>query len=121
MKFLVDANLSPRLAHLLQGAGHEAAHVAEELGPSAPDDVVMGWARERQCVLISADTDFGELHARGGTRKPSVVLFRALGHRRPEEQFSLLAANVPTVAKDLEKGAIVVMEAGRIRLRRLPL
>jgi predicted nuclease of predicted toxin-antitoxin system len=47
-------------------------------------------------VIVSADSDFGELlaAARGATR-PSVVLLRSPDRLTSDEQATLLAANLP--------------------------
>ena len=39
----------------------------------------------------------------------------------PDEQAALLAANLQTVAEDLESGAIVTIARGRMRIRSLPI
>ena len=72
-------------------------------------------------VVVSADTDFGAILARSGNRAPSVILFRMAGQRRAWSQAALVLANLPQVAGDLEAGALVVIEDGRVRSRRLPL
>ena len=71
-------------------------------------------------MIVSADSDFGELLAasRGATR-PSVVLLRSADRLTPDEQAALLAANLPVVADDLEAGAVVTIARGRMRIRSL--
>jgi hypothetical protein len=49
------------------------------------------------------------------------VLFRRQGQRRVTDLAMLLEANLPTVVEDLDSGAIVAIDADRIRIRRLPL
>ncbi|MEV4069681.1 DUF5615 family PIN-like protein [Nonomuraea fuscirosea] len=41
MNFLVDENLSPRVAELLAKAGHDAVHVRDLQATSAPDTTIM--------------------------------------------------------------------------------
>ena len=49
-------------------------------------------ARDEGRVLVSADTDFGELLAKQGLALPSLVLFRQ-GNRGPEHQACHLASS----------------------------
>jgi hypothetical protein len=49
------------------------------------------------------------------------VLFGRQGQRRVADLAMLLEANLPTVIEDLDSGAIVVIDADRIRVCRLPL
>ena len=61
MRFLVDANLSPRLAVSLNQAGYDAVHVAD-LGMSRATDLeILDVADREDLVVVSADTDFGTL------------------------------------------------------------
>ncbi|HZQ76158.1 MAG TPA: hypothetical protein VFE55_02435 [Acidimicrobiia bacterium] len=50
-----------------------------------------------------------------------MILFRTIGQRRACSQAALVRANLPKVAEDLEAGALVVVEEGRVRSLRLPL
>ena len=61
MRLLIDANLSPRIAARLRGAGHDAVHVADVGMLAAPDGAILAHAASTGLVIISADTDFGEL------------------------------------------------------------
>ncbi|MGH3446442.1 MAG: DUF5615 family PIN-like protein [Nocardioidaceae bacterium] len=119
MRFLLDECISARLVRPLADAGHDIVHVSERDLAGCVDDEVLAVAREEERVLVSADTDFGELLARQGLALPSVVLFRQ-GNRRPEHQAATLLENLDEVAEDLNAGAIVVFTNDNIRIRRLP-
>ena len=121
MKFLVDENLSERVAEVLVENGHDAVHVREIGLERADDPVVMERAESEGRVVVSADTDFGAILARSGKRAPSVILLRTVLQRRAWSQAALILANLPQVAEDLEAGALVTIEDGRVRSRRLPL
>lgn len=120
MRFLVGECLSPTLAANLRHAGHDAVHIVDLGKCGAPDTVVMQVARLQRRVLLSADTDFGELLARSNDDGPSVVLFR--GHEvEPATMAMILLANLDQIDELLTVGAIVVILDDRIRVRRLPL
>ena len=121
MKFLLDQNVSPALVVLLADADHVAEHIPDLGMREAPDDVVLAAARDADAVLISSDTDFGELLARSNANDPSVILLRRQEGRRASEIASLIVANLQAVADDLASGAIVVLDDDRVRVRSLPL
>lgn len=121
MRFLLDQNLPPRLAELLTAAGHDSTHVRTLDMSRSPDHEVLALASEQGRVLVSSDTDFGELLAASNAPQPSVLLLRRQQGRRAAELARLLLANVDVIADDLGAGAIVVLDESRIRVRRLPL
>lgn len=119
MRFLVDESLSARVASLLRTSGHDAVHVGDRDLLGARDDAVMAAAAQERRVVLSADTDFGELLALGRHPGPSVVIFRR-APRRPESQVSILLASLPDTEQELTRGAILVLTPGHARLRLLP-
>src|SRR6185437_7979414 len=121
MRFLLDSNLSHRVAQLLRDAGIEAVHVRDHDLQHATDSVILEFALQHAFVLVSEDTDFGELLARQHTATPSFVLLRTYELLTPDEQATVLLANLPRLHDDLDQGAIVVIERNRLRVRRLPL
>lgn len=120
MRFLVDANVSPRLAEILCAAGHEAVAVRDLGLGDASDDEILDRAGAEDRVIISHDTDFGTLLAFRRLTKPSFILIRSSDPLTPDEQGTLLVANIGAVAEDLEAGAIVVFARGHLRSRLLP-
>ncbi|HEX6254482.1 MAG TPA: DUF5615 family PIN-like protein [Euzebyales bacterium] len=121
MRLLVDANLSHRVAELLREAGHDAVHVRELDLQRAADADILDVAMTGERVIISEDTDFGALLAHRQSSGPSFVLLRSIEPLTPQQQAMLLTANLPTVEKDLDEGAIAVLDRRRLRVRRLPI
>ncbi len=120
MRFLIDNALSPSIAEGLNKTGHDAVHVRDIGMASSTDIVIMNHALHDNRIIVSADTDFGTLLALNEHTKPSFVLFRR-SDKRPSTLLMQLQANLGQVEKDLEKGAVVVIEDRRIRVRRLPI
>lgn len=71
MRFVVDANLSPRVAQMLTASGHDAVAVREIGLGDASDDEILDWAVSDDRIIISHDTDLETLLA-----------FRGLSNRR---------------------------------------
>jgi predicted nuclease of predicted toxin-antitoxin system len=121
MRFLIDNALSPVVAEGLRQADHDAIHV-RDLGLAAADDeTIFEHADRDQRVIVSADTDFGTILAMRNAASPSVILFRGATPRNPIGQVKLLIANLAAIAPSIERGAVVVLEPQRIRVRSLPM
>jgi len=121
VKLLLDANLSPEVGRRLKEAGHDAIHIRDIGLLSAQDPEILLAAAEEGRILLTADTDFGALLALGSLASPSVLLLRSADHLRPSEQAELIAVNLPSIADDLEKGAIASLTRDRLRVRDLPI
>lgn len=108
------------LAQRLRQEGYDALHVRELGLAAAPDPLIFDRAASEDRVIVSSDTDFGALLASRSHTKPSVILFRRQDHR-PTGQIEVLLANLAAVQTDLDRGAVVVFEDARVRIRRLPI
>jgi predicted nuclease of predicted toxin-antitoxin system len=75
-------------------------------------------------VLVTSDTDFGELLAKSGALLPSVIIFRGDQDDQDMRRFERLARLLVVLRQysdDLRAGAVVIVEAGRVRSKRLPI
>lgn len=121
MRFLLDANLSPRLVESLTQAGYQVRHVADVGLVAADDAQIFDHAAEEGDVVITADSDFSTLLASRGTDRPSVILLRQVAELSWDVHAELLIANLPAVVEDLEAGAVVSLSPTRLAVRRLPI
>lgn len=83
MRFLVDAQLPPALAHWLVGQGHVAEHVIDCQLAEGDDRTIWRAAAEKAAVIVSKDEDFAILagHFDSG---PAVVWLRIGNSSRNE-------------------------------------
>lgn len=121
MRFLVDNALSPALATSLRAAGHDAVHIRGYGMQRASDADVLHRAAIEDRIVVSADTDFAAILALGDASRPSLNLFRSNAERRPSLQAFTILRNLPRIEGQLEGGAVVTIEAARIRERSLPI
>jgi predicted nuclease of predicted toxin-antitoxin system len=107
------------VAEGLSAAGHDAVHVSDLGLCGATDIEVMDAAVEEGRVVVSADTDFGELLAKSVRALPSVVLLRR--HHDPRSQVAAILGALRDVSDALDADAVVVITDDRVRLRSLPI
>ena len=92
MKFLVDSAVSPEVAEGLRRSGHDTAHTVDCGLASANDEDILMRAAIESRVVVTSDTDFGELLAQNAAKQPSVILFRRTSGKPSEENLLLAKA-----------------------------
>lgn len=120
MKLLVDMNLSPDWVIVLQQEGWESVHWSTIGDPRAEDPVIMRWACEHDHVVLTHDMDFGTLLALTQAGRPSVLQVRTQDVT-PHTMRPTLVTALRQFQSDLERGALIVVDEARLRVRILPL
>ena len=100
MKFLLDAQLPPRLVKAIARAGHEAKHVYDCGLLTAKDRDI--WKYAAKAVVITKDADFAAMWMQAG-RGPAVVWLR-LGNVSNDVLIAALIAALPEIVAAVEAG-----------------
>jgi predicted nuclease of predicted toxin-antitoxin system len=120
MKFLLDAQLPPRLTRALTRGGHVAVHVTECGLLTAKDTDIWKYAAKQKAVVITKDADFAamRLGAFSGkvetgfpsenatvrkSRGPAVVWLR-LGSVTNDALIEAVVAALPEIVAAIEAG-----------------
>ena len=119
MRFLADMGVSQSVVSRLRTVGHDAVHLREEGLQKLPDPAIFEKGGKEDRVVITFDLGFGEIVA-SSSHTVSVIVYR-LRKARAKHQVDRLRAVLDTVIEDLERGAVVVIEEGRHRVRRIPI
>ena len=106
MKFLVDAQLPPVLAHWLREAGHDAQHAYEIGLAEAADSTIWSRAHAQGQVIITKDEDFAR-RARTGAPGPIIVWLR-VGNTSNADLRDWLTPQLPELIRMLEQGYRVI-------------
>ena len=75
MKLLCDANLGRRLAQKLGEAGHDVVRSIHRIRHDARDEQVLALAAFEDRILITCDSDFGELVFLAGEPPPPAIIY----------------------------------------------
>lgn len=120
MRFLADMGVNVRIVQWLRQQGHEAIHLRDEGLHRMPNGEIFKKAIDENRVVLTCDLDFGEIAALTGGRKASVILFRLHNTRTPHV-IDRLSVVIEDSGEALERGAVVVVEEFRHRVRYLPI
>lgn len=116
MRLLLDSCVWPPASADLRAAGHDVDHVGNWKGDPGDDEILQRSLKEDR-VLVTLDKDFGELVFVLGAEHPGLIRLVNIPARQ-HAQVILRVLN--THADDLRARALIVAEAGRLRIRLPP-
>lgn len=123
MKFLADMGISPKTVSFLNSLAHDAVHLKDQGLQRAFDSFILEKTLKtlkEGRVLLTHDLDFAELLAASGGKAPSVIIFR-LRNMHPDRVNICLNMIIKKHIEALEKGVIISVDEGLIRVRDLPI
>jgi predicted nuclease of predicted toxin-antitoxin system len=74
MNFVADANIPRQVIERLRGEGHIVEAITE-MHPEMAEREILELANQRSAIVLTADTDFGDLVFRQAYPSVSVILF----------------------------------------------
>lgn len=113
MRILLDTCVWGGVRHDLDAAGHDvtwAGDWAEDPG----DEEILSRASQEMRILVTLDKDFGELAIVRGQRHAGIL--RLVNFSARQQAKACLHA-LAKHGSDLEAGAIITAEPGRLRIR----
>ncbi|MFQ6057593.1 MAG: DUF5615 family PIN-like protein [Anaerolineae bacterium] len=114
LRFLVDVNVGQAIVECLHRAGYDAVAV-RDLDPRMDDVDILALAVRERRIIVTMDTDFGELVYHSEQPHAGVLLLRMPGARRDEKvriMERILAQHADKLA-----GHFCVYQRGRLRIR----
>jgi len=116
MRIKLDENMPTALAELLRGRGHDAETVAEEELSGADDPSVLAAAVRESRILITFDTDFGNIRSFPLGSHAGIVVFR-LRDQRWRAMREPAQRLVESGVLERLRGGLAVADEVRIRVR----
>jgi predicted nuclease of predicted toxin-antitoxin system len=120
MRILIDMNLSPEWVEEFKLYNIDAVHWSTVGKFDAPDVELMAWARDNDHIVFTHDLDFGTALALTKAEKPSVIQVRT-----QNVSVAYLSKMVIRTLENhidfLEKGALIILDESKKRVRILPL
>jgi predicted nuclease of predicted toxin-antitoxin system len=117
MRLLADENLHAGLVEWLRSNGHDVLYAAESMA-AAPDELLLGRARDEGRVVVTDDKDFGDLVVHRRLSTAGVLLLR-LSAPSLAVRIARIAARWTEIERGLP-GHLVVVSDRKVRVRPLP-
>ncbi len=114
MKFVADESVDQPVVVRLRADGHVVIAIVE-MEPGISDDTVFEIANQQNCILLTADKDFGEIVFRENRLSFGVILIRLSG-LTPKAKAEVVGRAVKEHADRLI-GTFTVISKNNIRIR----
>lgn len=105
LRFLIDAQLPPRLAVWLRSRGHEADHVQDFDLRASPDRWVVMQALKTGAIIITKDADFS---AASVLSQGCRVVWLRIGNAANRNLLKKLESAIAEIEKALEDGQTII-------------
>jgi predicted nuclease of predicted toxin-antitoxin system len=114
LRFLVDVNVGVAVGDSLRDSGHDVVF-AGDLDPCMPDADLLSLAHRDQRIILTMDTDFGELVYHSQRLHAGVFLLRMPGANRHEK--IRVVQEIVSRYGDQLPSHFCVYRQGRLRIR----
>src|SRR5260370_28497396 len=112
MRFLIDRCAGTLIAQWLRSQGHDVVE-SRERGPDPSDHILLAWASQESRILITIDTDFGQLVFLEGLAHSGLV---RLPDVRSNERVEIVKELIERFHAELEAGSIITVRGGKSRI-----
>ncbi len=116
MRFKLDENLPREVASEFKSEGHEATTVVNEAMGGAPDAEIAEVINRENRILVTLDTDFGDIRAYPPEDYPGFIVLR-IERQDKNTILKLIRKIIPQIEDEFEEGSLWVVEANQIRVR----
>lgn len=106
MRFLVDAQLPPALAHWLRETGHEAEHVEDVGLRDGTDGAIWTHALQTGAIIMTKDEDFAARSVQAATAP--VIVWLRIGNTTNRALRASIEPRLPGITQLLARGSRLV-------------
>ena len=115
MKFIVDAQLSVRIARLLQASGYDTIHTLDlPFQNKTPDTEINSISIQQSRIVVTKDRDFFDsfiIH-----QEPYKLLLVTTGNIKNTELLTLLINNLPQLVELFEQHSLIELNRDTITI-----
>ncbi|EKE06395.1 MAG: hypothetical protein ACD_19C00014G0009 [uncultured bacterium] len=116
IKFLLDANLSPKTSKYLTKLGFDSKSITEEKLGYLKDSEIIKITKKEKRIIITFDLDFGEIYHQKESGNMGIIVLR-LENQTPENVNSILDQFLSKETDKLKQNikSLIVIKKGSTR------
>jgi len=120
-RFVIDEDISRSTGVALVDEGHAVKDVRDHGYRGAGDEEIYKFAQKEKAILLTGDLGFGNILRFPLGQHFGIVVARYPTEMRPKEINREIAASLRDLKDKDFKGNLIILEPGRIRIRRVSL
>jgi predicted nuclease of predicted toxin-antitoxin system len=120
VSFVVDEDMPRSTGLTLRNEGYGVKDVRDHGYRGSGDDEVYAFAQKEKAVLLTGDLGFGNILRFPLGAHFGIVLTRFPSEMSPREMNKDIVASLKDLDENDFKGNLVILEPGRIRIKRAP-
>ena len=117
MQFKTDENLPVEVTELLRGAGYDAMSVLEQAMGGESDPVLDEVCLKEGRVLITLDTDFGDIRVYPPSEAPGYVVLR-LKQQDKYSVIEIMERLIPMFNQENLENRLWIVDEQKVRIRK---
>ncbi len=117
ISFVADEHIPYATIRLLREAGHTVISISEQY-PSISDNDILRLANAEGLVIITNDSDFGDLIYRDKIEFEAGIIYFRLEHFRPNEMAEMILRDISENQRDFRQRFTIISRT-KIRQREL--
>lgn len=117
MKFLIDEDCPRAIKSVLQQVGHEVLDI-RDVQPGASDEEIYHYIQEESLILITRDTDFGNILRYPATKQCGIILLR-MYLLSIKEICWVVSDFIASANQETLMGSLSVLRRGRYRIHKI--
>lgn len=116
MRFLIDADCPRSIGKAIEKAGHEVKDI-RDIKPSSSDKEIYELIKKESSILITRDTDFGNILRYPVTSNCGIILLRV--HLLSTQEIIKIIHDLIRQASEKQLiGSLTIVQKGRYRIHR---
>jgi predicted nuclease of predicted toxin-antitoxin system len=116
MQFKTDENVPIEIAVLLSASGHNAKTATDQGLRGASDPVLFVTCKEEHRVLVTLDSDFGDIRVYPYDESPGIIVLR-LRNQGKSHVMSIFHRLLPLIDREPLRERLWIVEESKVRIR----